>query len=367
MNASRAPSAYVSWSHDDDGWSKTVAAFVNALGAHGGVDADFDLLHAHESMDWAACGASAIRSNDFVLIAVSHGYRRMWEEADEPQAASRTASEAGALKAVSGDPALHRKLLIVVLPGASSADIPLELAAARRFHVSSLDPQGLNGLLQVLYGTPAFPRANLDPPHVAPPPPLGDVALLHSDVRREIDDRDGLGKCEAEDVNSIGQSHTYGENAAERFLCELERLVGHRAPRTATLERAARVVAAEEAWREGLGLLLDEEDVARLLGVEHGQVDELAHNEQIIVLEGTDGAPRYPAFQFQDGRVASVLARAHRTLTDSGYVSAWSAAAWARTSHQELNLRTPAQWAGEHRDDETLLLVARRDAARAAQ
>ena len=157
------------------------------------------------------------------------------------------------------------------------------------------------------------------------------------------------------------------DDPAGRFLTELERLIGTRSPDDASLERAARVVAAEESWRDGLGVLLDIDDVARLLHANRERVAQLAADGEMIVLESSDRVVAFPAFQFQDGQPTPALARAHRTLVESGYVSPESAASWARTSHPELELRSPAQWAGEHRDDARLLLVARRDAARAAQ
>jgi len=124
---------------------------------------------------------------------------------------------------------------------------------------------------------------------------------------------------------------------------------------------------AEQTWRDRLGALLDEADVAPLLNVDRDGVIELSARGELIALTRRDGIALYPAFQFQDGLTMPTLARAHRTLVESGCISPWSAASWARTSHPELELLSPAQWAGRHRDDETLLLVAERDAARAAQ
>jgi len=170
----------------------------------------------------------------------------------------------------------------------------------------------------------------------------------------------------ASDVPTEPGTDLWG-GAGQRFLDELERLVGQRELDPATLERAARIVAAEQSWRDGLGVLLDADDVARLLHVEPGAVAEIAARDEMIVLHAPDGSARFPAFQFHDGRTAPALASAHRTLVTGGHLSPWSAASWARTSHPELEFRSPAQWVAEHRDEATLLLVAARDAARAAQ
>jgi mersacidin/lichenicidin family type 2 lantibiotic len=155
-------------------------------------------------------------------------------------------------------------------------------------------------------------------------------------------------------------------SASERFTRELVRLVGFE-PDDDVLDRAARIVAAEQSWRDGLGLLLDEEDVMRLLDIDRAQLAAMTRDEELIVLERSVSGRGYPAFQFQDATPTPALAQAHRTMVERGHLSPWSAASWARTSHPELESRSPAQWAGEHRSDEALLLVAERDAARAAQ
>ncbi len=162
-------------------------------------------------------------------------------------------------------------------------------------------------------------------------------------------------------------SNAAAKDAADRFRDELERLVGECEIDPDIVDRAARIAAADQSWRDGLELLLDDEDVARLLKLSKGSVAELADSDELIVLTAPDGSARYPAYQFHDGMSSPSLARAHRVLVDSGYVSPWSASSWARTSHPELESRSPAQWAGERRDDALLLLVAERDAAAAAR
>jgi RNA polymerase sigma factor (sigma-70 family) len=195
---------------------------------------------------------------------------------------------------------------------------------------------------------------------------LADTASDETDMMALLDYVDHR----EEDIADAPLSHAsipLDQDAAQHFLTELERLVGDRSPDAGTLERAARLVAAEQSWRDGLGLLLDEEDVVRLLGVDRRRLAELATGDELIVLTAPDGTARYPAYQFQDGRTTPTLARAHRTLVDTGHLSPWSAASWVRTSHPELELRSPVQWVGEHRDEAALLLVAERDAARSAQ
>jgi helix-turn-helix protein/S13-like protein len=155
--------------------------------------------------------------------------------------------------------------------------------------------------------------------------------------------------------------------SADVFLDELKRLIGEREPKLETLRRAARIVAAEESWREGLGLLLSTEEVAELLGVNPRKLAEWRRDGTLIALSSRSGAIRYPAFQFQNGAPSPALAEAHRLLVDKGRISPWSAASWVRSGHHELGGQSPAQWMGEHREERQLLLAAERDANRLSQ
>ena len=111
------------------------------------------------------------------------------------------------------------------------------------------------------------------------------------------------------------------QDAARRLVVELERLVGGSALAPEALERAARVAAAEQSWRDGLGVLLDAADVAMLLGVDDDRVAALVDADELIVLRDGQGAAHFPAYQFHDGRAAPLLTRAHRTLIETGHVS----------------------------------------------
>jgi len=171
----------------------------------------------------------------------------------------------------------------------------------------------------------------------------------------------------AESARPVSAPPVSPHAAADVFLDELKRLIGEREPKLETLRRAARIVAAEESWRESLGLLLTEQDAAELLHVGTRELAELRTGGKVIALASRDGATRYPAFQFQDGRPSLDLAEAHRLLVEHGHISPWSAASWARTGHPELGGCSPAQWAGERREGRQLLIAAEHDASRLGQ
>lgn len=156
-------------------------------------------------------------------------------------------------------------------------------------------------------------------------------------------------------------------DAARLLLAEWERLLGDSDLDRSTLERTARIAAAEETWRKGLGTLFTEDEAAQLLETDGFHLELMKWNEELIVLPTSSGADCYPAFQFQDGRPTRPLARAHWTLVKRGLISPWTAASWASSGHPDLDGLSPAQWVGGGGDEATLAEVAEHDAARLAQ
>jgi SEFIR domain len=165
-----APKAFVSWAHDDEAWQSTVATFAFAA-RELGIDADIDLWHLHEpNMDWTTYGPQAIQEGDFVLIPVNSAYRRRWEGVEERGKGAGAAREANTLKALFDDDQLmfRRKVKLIVLPGATTDDIPVELkAVVQRFEIETFDESGFEDLLRTLTNRPAFV-----------PPPVGSLPLL---------------------------------------------------------------------------------------------------------------------------------------------------------------------------------------------
>jgi S13-like H2TH domain len=168
-------------------------------------------------------------------------------------------------------------------------------------------------------------------------------------------------------TETVTETRGRARESAEFLLNEWSRLVGAQSPDRGTLERAARLVAAEETWRRGLGTLFTEDEASQLLGTEKSELELMKWNEELIVLPSTGGTDRYPAFQFQDGQISKPLAHAHWLLVKKGRVSPWTAASWARSGHPELEGLSPAQWTGNGGDEATLIEVAEHDASRLAQ
>lgn len=158
-SAGRSPTAFVSWAHGDEAWQQTIARFVLALRKFG-IDADVDLFHTHVGgVDWSTYGPTAIKENDFVIIAASTAYNQRWEGIRTTRAGAGAAREANVLKDLfDRDPiAFFKKVLIVVLAGSSDADIPAELASGLpRFDIPQIDERHLEDLLRRLTRQPAY-------------------------------------------------------------------------------------------------------------------------------------------------------------------------------------------------------------------
>jgi hypothetical protein len=180
----------VIWAHSDPGWSpdqarrweETVLGFTHLLRGSG-IDADLDLFHGHLPTDWARFGPSAIRNSDFVLVAVSRTWRRAWDGdlADDAYAGAR--GEANALRGLfkDSDHRFREKVIPVVLPTASEADIPVELKATSHWsRVPTLDESGIDDIYRRMTGQAGHPK-----------PPLGALRTLGPIASQEVA-RDGI-------------------------------------------------------------------------------------------------------------------------------------------------------------------------------
>lgn len=132
--------------------------------------------------------------------------------------------------------------------------------------------------------------------------------------------------------------------------------------------RAARLVAAEAAWRKRLGPLLETQAVQQLLDVRTSQdVTELVEQRRLLALPTSDGRLLFPAFQFTPtGRPYPVLPAILETFAGA-VVSLWTVASWFATPQPLLKKKTPADWLRLGRDDELVKEAARRSADRLAQ
>jgi hypothetical protein len=164
--------ALVSWSHSDPGWDDAarqrhlsdVHTFTDLLRASG-VDADVDLYHFTEGVDWTRWGPSLVASLDVILVVCSHGWRVAWEGNGDPTMGAGAAAEADALKSLYNRDRSEfvRRVRLVLLPNSSSDDVPNGLDMVTRYRLSSIDQAGVVDLLRDLTGQPRFAPAPLGP------------------------------------------------------------------------------------------------------------------------------------------------------------------------------------------------------------
>lgn len=155
--------------------------------------------------------------------------------------------------------------------------------------------------------------------------------------------------------------------AARAIMEELAGILPHGEIDAETARRAARVAAADMAWKARIGGdLWTSSGVAEYLGVSRQRISERVREGTLIALRAVDGRLSYPAWQFQgaDGGILDPLVEAHAIVAETG--SDWSAASWCVAENSELEGVSPATWAAERRAEARLLLVAKRDAAAAA-
>ena len=171
----------VSWAHrpnagtpdqpvtgeDWDAWRDTVLRFVTVLRWKGGVTADLDLFHLSE--DWTRWGPLQIQRCPWTLVVVNAAWRERFEGRNQRTEGAGAVAEADELLGMFDDDQddFRRRVLLVVLPGASQDDVPPRMRGLERFTITKFTVEGLERLLRHLTGQPLYM-----------PPPVGTVPVL---------------------------------------------------------------------------------------------------------------------------------------------------------------------------------------------
>jgi hypothetical protein len=175
------PNVLVSWSHSDPGWDATrreqrlrdVHAFVDLLRGCG-LDADADLYHFNEGVDWTRWGPRIAASSDFVVVVCSRGWRLAWEGTGDPTIGAGAAAETDVLKSLYAQDRdeFVRRVRLVVFPDVSRGDVPAGLDGVSRYQLPSIDTAGIEDLVRDLTGQPSRVMPPLGPvPSLPPTPP----------------------------------------------------------------------------------------------------------------------------------------------------------------------------------------------------
>lgn len=157
----------------------------------------------------------------------------------------------------------------------------------------------------------------------------------------------------------------FAETLAELGVDELDPEIGDA---RSLGRRAALLAVAGTVWRRHLGPLLNTKQVAELLGVGTRQaVNDRVRRHGILALPTAGRDLAYPAFQFDEGgepypALTPVLATFAEAKLSPHTISSWFV-----TPQAALDGAAPAEWLSEGRDQEQLIVAARRSASRTAR
>jgi hypothetical protein len=113
---------------------------------------------------------------DWVIVALSPGWRERWEGRNEPTEGAGAAAEADALLSIyhgDGQDKFREKLVLVTLPSATGQDyVPAGLHGVHRFTITDISLRGLEPLLRLLTNQPRHPAEPLGAIPDLPPAPV---------------------------------------------------------------------------------------------------------------------------------------------------------------------------------------------------
>jgi hypothetical protein len=174
------PRVFISYAYDSEQHKRQVHAFASFLRAEGGIDVRFDQWDTSQRRDWSVWMLKQFREAGFVIVVASPAYKRRAEGGALPADGRGVQFEAALLRDLI---TMDRtewlpKILPVILPGGSIADLPtfLQPYSASRYQVESITIDGMDELYRVITGqprhpTPAVGRLVTLPPLATPPSP----------------------------------------------------------------------------------------------------------------------------------------------------------------------------------------------------
>lgn len=183
------PRVFVSYAHDNQDHKIQVLRLCEVLRGQG-VDARLDTYDDNERRDWYAWYVDQVNRADFVLVIASRDYRI----AGDGQAAATcnrgVQSEAALLRDLlhADRPTWTKRILPVILPGRSVAEIPLFLQPnlASRYVVAEVSASGIEQLLRTITDQPAHPLPALGNPPTLPPLHIPDETHSTSTMNAQV-------------------------------------------------------------------------------------------------------------------------------------------------------------------------------------
>ncbi|WP_322767000.1 CHAT domain-containing protein, partial [Frankia sp. Cr1] len=314
---------FISYAHESEAHAEAVRDLWVLLRRFG-VDARLDRPAAEQRQDWPLWMIEQVREADFVLVVVSPAYRRRAEGQAGADEGRGVQFEAALIReALYAQRAITlERVLPVVLPGMSTADIPvfLQPTAATSYPVGAFTLAGVERLLRVLTGQPG----ETEPP-VGQVPPLG--------VRAPVLSSETGGARVAGLVRPVRQDLTVEVTVTERQLRCRTVLAG-----TVLGERSGPVpVGMDRVW-DGLGgvplvveaglaeagrrlcaALFDPETLGRIVDLaDHSPWGSTV--ELVVAADGAAAGWPFELLRLPDGRVLATLpaVRLRRRLPGGG-------------------------------------------------
>lgn len=208
-----APTVFVSWAHSHASWTQTqtsdwesqVAEFAATLRALG-IDADIDLFHLDETVDWTRFGPRGVQAARSVIVVMSRAWAERWSGTNSPREGAGAAAEADTLRGLfaTDQAEWQRRLVIAMFPDVETDVVPPDLQRATRVSVDPSDPDSYESLVRILTGQPRYPK-----PPLGTVPSLGAVGVLSGGRLREL--RERLAVTERE-MSKLARSKAGPEN-----------------------------------------------------------------------------------------------------------------------------------------------------------
>ncbi|MEU0536416.1 toll/interleukin-1 receptor domain-containing protein [Amycolatopsis tolypomycina] len=166
---------FVSYTHDSPEHREHVLALSDFLVRHG-LDVTLDQWQPVARQDWYTWAIAGIETADHVIVVASARYREVADGYASAESNRGLQSEAALLreKLHSDRPAWTRKILPVVLPGHTPAEIPafLQPQTADHYLVTGFTVAGCEPLLRVLTGQAPYVKPAPGRVPVLPPRPI---------------------------------------------------------------------------------------------------------------------------------------------------------------------------------------------------
>jgi hypothetical protein len=163
---------FISYAHESDAHKQDVRRLSDLLCANG-VNARFDQAAADRPQMWATWVIQQFREADHVLVVVSPAFSARAEQKG-PREAGRGVSQEWRLivdESYADQERALERFLVVLLPGASRADIPIGLYGNSRtvYRVDDFTVAGAKELLRFLTGQPSYVERDIGPVPTIPP------------------------------------------------------------------------------------------------------------------------------------------------------------------------------------------------------